>query len=254
MKKAKIYFDRNGLKVNPQKTQAIFIGSRQNIAKIPSDLRINFDGVLIEPSKSVKNLGVIFDNYMTFENHIKDLHRKTIGSLVFLNHLKHKIDRDTRIMLIQSLALSTMNYCFKVWGSAGKSQIQRVQKLQNFAAKIAIGNVRKFDHATPCINELNWLKIEVRYKYELCIFMFKRINGLIPEMLIPLTPVHSVSQTTTRQSNNYYVLRNRTNLGGKALAKSCPKLWNALPGEVKGVGTLTAFKKKLLEHFKLPQQ
>ena len=86
-----------------------------------------------------------------------------MGSLLFLNHLKDKVEEDTRIMLVQSLALCSIDYCFKIWGSAGKTQIQRVQKLQNFAAKIAVGNVRKYDRATPCINELNWLKIELKY-------------------------------------------------------------------------------------------
>ena len=254
MKKAKLYFDSNGLKVNPQKTQVIFIGSRQNIAKVPSDLKMDFDGVLIEPSNLVKNLGVVFDNYMTFEKHINDLRRKTMGSLLFLNHLKDKVEKDTRIMLVQSLALCSIDYCFKIWGSAGKTQIQRVQKLQNFAAKIAVGNVRKYDRATPCINELNWLKIELKYKYELCVFMYKRVNDVIPEMLMPLTPVHSITQARTRQSENFYVSMNRTNSGGRELAKSCPRLWNTLPRDLKGAGTVTTFKRKLFEYFKCLRQ
>ena len=84
MDRAKHYFDSNGLKVNPQKTQAIFIGSRQNIAKIPSDTKINFDGNLIEPTNHVKNLGVVSDNYMNFDKHIDEIRRKTVGILVYL--------------------------------------------------------------------------------------------------------------------------------------------------------------------------
>ena len=44
-------------------------------------------------------------------------------------------------------------------------QIQRIQKFQNFAAKVAIGNVKKYDHVTPCIRELKWLRIEEKYRY-----------------------------------------------------------------------------------------
>ena len=206
MSRAKHYFDSNGLKVNPQKTQVIFVGSRQNIAKIPADTKINFDGNLIEPINHVKNLGVIFDNYMSFDKHIDEVCRKTIGTLIYLNYIKNKIDRETRIMLVQSLAMSKVDYCFKIWGSTGVSQMQRIQKLQNFAAKIAIGNVKKYDHVTPCILELKWLRIEEKIKYELCVLMYKRVNGLIPEMLIPLTPVYSVSQASTRQQNDFYIL------------------------------------------------
>ena len=244
MSRAKQYFDSNGLKVNPQKTQAIFVGSRQNIAKIPVDTKIDFDGKLISPSSTVKNLGVVFDNYMTFDKHIDDVRRKTIVSLILLNNIKNKVDKDTRVMLVQSLALSKVDYCFKIWGCTGKSQIQRIQKLQNFAAKVAIGNVKKYDHASPCIYELKWLKIEEKYIYELCVFMYKRVNKLISEMLIPLTPVNSVSQAVTRQSNDFYVSLSRTNLGSRELAKGCPRLWNKLPREIREVTTLTSFKRR----------
>ena len=59
LKKAKHYFDKNGLLINPSKTQCIFIGSRQNIAKLPNDLCLNFDGNEIYPSTSVKNRSLI---------------------------------------------------------------------------------------------------------------------------------------------------------------------------------------------------
>ena len=38
--------------------------------------------------------------------------------------------------------------------------IKRVQKLQNFAAKICIGGAQRRDHATPFITQLNWLKMD----------------------------------------------------------------------------------------------
>ena len=250
LKIAKQYFDINGLKVNPDKTQAIFLGSRQHLSKVPSNLKINFDGTLIELSNTVNNLGVVLDKYMTFESHVNTVYRKTMGTLMYINHIKNNIDKETRLMLIQSLALTMINYCFKIWGGTSKTQIQRVQKLQNFAAKLAVGNARKYDHATPSIKELNWLKMQEKYQYELSIFMYKRVKGLIPKTLINLTPVESISQVTTRQSNNnnFYVARSKTNMGSRELAKCCPKVWNGLPKEVKEAGTIALFKRKLVNY------
>ena len=73
-------------KVNPQKTQAIFVGIRQNIAQIPSDTRMNFDGNIIKPTSHVKDLGVVFDNYMTFDKHIDEIRRKSIGGFIYLTN------------------------------------------------------------------------------------------------------------------------------------------------------------------------
>ena len=79
--KAKNYFDKNGLLINPKKTQCIFIGSRQNVSRIPEEIQINFDGSEITPSHLVKNLGLHIDRYMTFEVHINEMHKKVMGFL-----------------------------------------------------------------------------------------------------------------------------------------------------------------------------
>ena len=116
---------------------------------------------------------------MVFDKHIDEMYRKTMGTLIYLNRIKDKIDKDTRVLIVQSLALSVINYCSRIWGSASKSQIQRIQKIQNFAAKVATGNARKYDHTTPYIQQLNWLKIEKKCCFDVCILMYKVINNLI---------------------------------------------------------------------------
>ncbi len=67
LKQCKRYFLRNGLLLNPSKTQCILIGSRQLLAAIPPDTNVHFDGEIIQPSCQVKNLGVHFDRYMLFD-------------------------------------------------------------------------------------------------------------------------------------------------------------------------------------------
>ena len=47
----------------------------------------------------------------------------------------------------------------KICGSANKTHMQQIQKLQNFAAKVALGGGAKRDHVTPFLRELGWLKV-----------------------------------------------------------------------------------------------
>jgi len=249
LKEAKTYFDVNGLKVNAQKTQIIFLGNRQNIAKIPNEIKVNFDGNLIEPSKVVKNLGVYMDCHMSFDKHIDEMHKKTMGTLIFLNHIKDKIDKETRVLIVQSLALGIINYCCKIWGSACKTQLHRVQKLQNFAAKIATGNGKKYDRATPHINLLKWLKIEQKYLFDICIMIYKTINKETPTWLLSFPTVGEVIQVATRQSNDLFVPRTRTDSGKRQLAIRGPTLWNNLPNVIKESNNLNLFKCKLKEYF-----
>ena len=151
-------------------------------------------------------------------------------------------------MVVQSLVLSIINYCSKVWGVTTNQQIERVQKLENFAAKIAIGGARKFDHVTPILKELEWLKVNSKITYDICIFTYKICHNLLPRWLYSFPLVGDNSIRFTRQSNTLFVPRTRTDMGGKAMTVLGPKNWNSLSEIVKDSPSLHLFKKKLKKH------
>jgi len=126
----KIYFQKNGLLLNEKKT--LFIGSRHVISKIPDNAVININGNHLKPNTVVKNVGIYFDQYMLFDSYIDEMSRKVTGILLNLNRIGDCFERSTRIMVVQSLVLSIVSYCSRVWGTTNKTQIERVQKLQNF--------------------------------------------------------------------------------------------------------------------------
>ncbi len=154
----KTYFNRNGLMINPNKTQCLFVSTRPFIRRIPPDTTINFDNALITPSKHIKNLGIYMDCHLTFDTHSRNA-QESDGDPIFLNRIQDKFDINTRKIVIQSLALSIVNYCLPVYGTTNSTLLRRVQKLQNFAAKVCVGGVRRSDHAIPFIIQLEWLKI-----------------------------------------------------------------------------------------------
>ena len=77
-----------------------------------------------------------------------------MGSLIFLNRIKNQVTPDIREIQVQTLALGYLNYCPNIWGTTSKTQIQRVQEFQNFAAKVAVGGAARHEHATPFLREL----------------------------------------------------------------------------------------------------
>ncbi len=93
---------------------------------------------------------------------------------MFINRMKGVFSKHVRIMVLQTLVLSTINFGIKTWRSTGLTQLRRVQKIQNFAAKVALGGA-KFDHATTYLKELKRLKVKEKYKYELVLSMFNFI-------------------------------------------------------------------------------
>lgn len=248
LSKAKSYFYKNGLMLNAKKTQCIFIGSHHYIKLIPENTRINIGTESITPSSNVKNLGVYMDSHLLFNVHIDELCTKVTGILMFINRMKDKFDTNTRTQVVQSLALSTINYCSKIWGMTNKRQIQRVQKLQNFSAKVAVGGISKYDHATPVINKLQWLKIEEKCIYDICITVFKILQQTFPEWLITVQTVNQVRSVITRQRNDLFVNRTRTDMGSRSFKVKGPLLWNKLPSHVKDTLSLSVFKIRLKKY------
>ena len=246
LSQARTYFNNNGLMLNPNKTQCIFVGNRQLINQIPNNTTINFDSTSITPSKQVKNLGIYLDNHMTFETHISELSKKVMGTLLFLNRVKEKFETDTRRTVVQSLALSVINYCLPVYGTATATQLRRVQSLQNFAAKICVEGAKRSDHATPIIKQLEWLKIDKKLLFDVAITVFKIRNNTLPAWFMRLPTNNEVLHGRfTRQLNNLHVPRHNTDCGGRSLHILGPKVWNSLPSHITNSGSLPTFKAKL---------
>lgn len=192
----------------------------------------------------VKNLGLHMDRYMTFNKHICEMHKKVIGTLMYVNRIKDYFDKDTRTAIIQSLVLSIINYCNVIWGTTNTNLLNKVQKLQNFAAKIVDGKAKKYDHVTPILKQLQWLNVKDQVTYDTGVTMFKYLTNLYPEHLQTFPTVGDVTGSTTRQHHHLYIPKTNTDLGARSLAVRGPKLWNSLPSVVKEANTLQSFKNK----------
>lgn len=209
---ARTYFNKNGLLINENKTQCIFVGSRQLIKTIPESTTITFDNTTITPCKHIKNLCVHIYSHLIFDTHINETHRKVMGILLYLNRVKDKFEATTLKTVIESLALSIVNYCLPVYGTTNNTHMKRVQKLQNFAAKICVGGARRRDHATPYIKQLKWLKIEERVVFYVAVMVYKIKNNMYPDWFIHLPTNMEITHNThiTRQHNNLHVPYTKT--------------------------------------------
>ncbi len=95
---------------------------------------------------------------------------------MYINRISKCFDRPTRVLVTQSLALSTIYYCIQVCGSTNETLLCKVQKLQNFAAKVAVGGARKYDRASPFLKEIKWLRVKEKHSFDICVTMYKTLR------------------------------------------------------------------------------
>ena len=164
---------------------------------------------------------------------------------MYINRIKDLFSSETRTMVVQTLVLNLMNYGMAVWGTTSKTLLTKVQKLQNFAAKVAVGGRRRSDRASPILKDLGWLNIRKKCVYEQCLVIFNILSDKYPHWLFTLPTVNNVHNNNTRQQELLYVKRTTTDYGQRSLLIRGPRLWNNLPQCIKDVRSEITFKKKL---------
>ncbi len=196
VKIARTYFLKNGVKFSAKKTQCIFLGTRQIIPKIPENTTLKFHDT-IKPSTSVKNLGVHIDSYMTFETHVNEMSKKVMGTLMYINRIKHCFDKPLRILAVQSLVLSVLNYCVTIWRTTNNTLLTTTQKLQNFANKEVDGRAQKSDLVTPVVKELEWLNMRKMVMFNCAVTVFRQLNSYYPQNILSLPTVTDITGSRT---------------------------------------------------------
>ena len=245
IERANRYFSENGLKVNSDKTQFIFIGSRNHIHQLPNNLNIRVGASSIAPSSQVKNLGIIMDNTLDFDMHINYLSNKANGILYFIHRQKALLDSNSRICVIEALVNSLLFYGSIIWSGCTKSLKSKIQKVHNFAAKVADGRGKKFERATPYIRKLGWMKVNEKIQFNILMFIFKLRTGEIPEHVLDMQIVGEQQERSTRQSNDYLIRRTRTKVAENSMKNRGARLWNGLPQVIKDITRPSTFKKEI---------
>ena len=78
--------------------------------------------------------------------------------------------------------MSHVRYCSQVFGCANKTTLKRLQKVQNFAARIVSGR-RKYQSVSDVIEDLEWLPISTMLEYHDMCLLHKINRTNEPEIL-----------------------------------------------------------------------
>ena len=114
----------------------------------------------------------------------------------------------------------------------------RLRKFQNSCARLIYGK-RKRDHVTAILQELHWLPTEARVYFKLLCQVFKCLHDIAPAYLSELISIRRDDDLTLN------IPRTRSKYGDRAFSCAGPRLWNALPSEIRLLSKFDTFKSKL---------
>ena len=204
----------NQLLINPDKTNFCVFGTKQMLSQI-SIPPMMFLGKELPIVDSVKDLGVIIDKHLSFNDHIDALASDLVGKLAMISRIRHLFDKHTLFTIINSIVFTKLFYCSSVWSGTSKSNISKLQQVQNFAVRVLSGH-RKFDHISPTLKENKILPVAQVLKFRDAVQMYKCENNLAPMYLTNMFKKRSAyHKYSTRTANEINLPKCRTALAQK---------------------------------------
>ena len=133
----RVWMIKNKFKINDSKTEFIIFRSpllKQNL----SDLSVSVGDMQVSPSSKVRDLGVVFDQYLTFHDHISGICKSTHFHLRGIGRIRNLLTFDATAQLIHALITSRLDFCNSILYNLPNKQIERLQRIQNQAARLFV--------------------------------------------------------------------------------------------------------------------
>ena len=175
-----LWLPANKLTLNIKKTKYMLIGSQFKLSQINSDFTVKVDNTPLERVIKHKSLGVQIDESLNWCPHIHTISK--IAGIAILRCVSHVIPLDARVNMYNALVMPYFNYCGAVWGNINKGLADKLQKLQNRAARIL--TFSNYDvRSSVLLDELGWERLEYVRLKQLAVTMYKIHNNLSPSYL-----------------------------------------------------------------------
>ena len=211
-----------------------------------SDEITTLDGINLASSSTVRNLGVIFDQDMSFNSHIKQISKTAFFHLHNIAKIRHILPQNDAEKLVHAFVTSRLDYCNSLLSGCSNKSLKTLQLVQNAAARV-LTRTRKRDHISQILASLHWLPIKSRIEFKILLLTYKALNGQAPSYLKELIVPYYPTRTLRSQTADLLVVPrvSKSRMGGRAFNYQAPLLWNHLPMSVRGADTLSTFKSRL---------
>ena len=205
-------------------------------------------GADTNPSKSARNLGVVFDQNFNFRKHITQICSSCRYHMRDLRRIRRHLNLNCAKSLAYALVASRLDYCNSLLYGVAGGDIDRLQNVQDELARI-VTRSRPFSHAPPLRQSLHWLPIVSRINFKVILLTFKTLQtgqpSYIHNILFKATPSRALR---SNQGPMLVIPRVKTVTGSRAFGSCAPALWNSLPLSLRSLDSIPSFRKHLKTH------
>lgn len=223
---------KNKLTLNYEKSNFMIIGNK--LSKT-NGFKLVINKHVIPQTNSVKYLGVILDNNLSWQPHIESISKKLSKACGIIYKLRHYVPLSTLKLIYYSMFNSILQYSLLNWGRAANCHLQKIKVLQNRFLRASLFRHRR-SSSNALYSEFGVLKLDDMITMEYAKFLYRFSNNMLPEYFNNyFTDLKLVHQHNTRQSNkkNFYHTYARTEWGRKMVQRRGLHVWKNIPLELK---------------------
>jgi len=243
------WMDSNKLKLNTSKTELLPVGVPSHISEWRGEM-VDIAGCPVAFETSAKYLGVKIDQSLTMQNQISNICRCSFLELRWISSIHSFLSRDACEKFVNALITSRLDYCNSVLCGLPSEQIERLQRVQNNAARLILRK-QKHDHVTPLLKELQWLPMKFRIQYKVATLAYHRFDGTLPSYLSGSLFIYQPSRSLRSSDEKLLKVprRNLKSLGDCSFSFLAPTVWNSLPTPLRNKPSFSQFKSHLKTYY-----
>lgn len=226
------WFNKNKLFLNISKTEFILFKTRY--APVTESQLIKIDGTSIKQADTVKFLGIHINQFLNWDDHIRDLCLKLSSVCYVLYRLKFLTSNQISLAYYYAHFYSRITYSILFWGSSCLwIKVFRMQKraLRNIAG------VNKFHSCKDLFKKYKLLTVPCIYIYEILNFVKCNYSSFLTN--------NFNHDYDTRNSNALVIPQHNLSLYETNPVYVGIKFFNKLPNYIKSIRSTKQFKNSL---------
>ena len=191
------------------------------------------------------------DQHLMMTHHVTAVCAACNYHLNRLSSIHHYLTTEATKSAVNALVTSRLDYCNSLLVNLPASQILRLQRVKNNAARL-ITCTSRLDHIIPVLRGLHWLPVASRIHFKVLVLAYRCINGLAPTFL----HIQTLNGCLRKDyAPTLHQCITKKSIGESAFGTTTPRLWNSLPADIRNSKTLIFFRKSLktylfISHFK----
>ena len=239
----------NGLIINAAKTQALWLGSRgymSRLRNIPLP-NIYLNGLVIEPSETLKILGITLDSTLSWRPQSNITAKKSFSALARLRKCGPYLPDCTKLTLVKALVFPYFDYCAGIFLDLSNELSLKVSRCKNAAIRFATGT-KRYEHITPVYEKLEIPTFDKRRDFLIICLVASILKSNIPQYLAKHINFIDRHGNLRRSPLDLIIEKFETEYLRKSFFIGAAYLWNAVPEAIRSMYTRPCFKTMLFKH------